>query len=492
MSIAPMPPTMLKSTGVGNLPVSGSHSPGGGSVGLVYVPPMYDSYTKGGGSSVPTLGVDQVHWGPRRRVGSREQLEGDESDRTAATAYSWDRGGESGFGGEFDGTNTINSYGYPFAGRNQYRTGEGSYGGADGSMYDYFGGPDIGGEYASERRPSNRRSYSGPRGRNGQAPEESTKEVRSDDSEGVIVAKPPSPPAKSASPPNLASSPEKASSIPQKTASSPSIGVPVARTRSSDKSLLSPPERGRSSSTGSLRAYVSSPPGENIGRGRSATRGSMSDRERSSSRGTSSPLGSLSPEGSSLGLGGGAYGASAKVRERRRAGSNSVSPDTTNGNANANGLRSSPRSPLANPPTEGPASAVILEEQDGEEEQKTKSNQPTPANSPVMQFRSFAMPQTPTNESAPTNSTATTTDPLVPPTKTAPILIPTPGGQKAPIVVPPSVPSVAVNYAQSDTDKEGDASGDGSVRRKEDGTMVGRAVDIMSSAAGAFLGSMWR
>lgn len=104
-----------------------------------------------------------------------------------------------------------------------------------------------------------------------------------------------------------------------------------------DATLLSPsasPCRGRqpaspacgsvsgSTTTGSS-SYSRSTDSRSESRGRSLTRSaSLSDRERSSSRGTSSPMGSLSPTGSALALGVAASGAYAKGRERgRRVGS---------------------------------------------------------------------------------------------------------------------------------------------------------------------------
>ena len=100
-----------------------------------------------------------------------------------------------------------------------------------------------------------------------------------------------------------------------------------------DATLLSPsasPCRGRqpasptcgsvsgSTTTGSS-SYSRSTDSRSESRGRSLTRSaSLSDRERSNSRGTSSPMGSLSPTGSALAIGAVASGVYVKGRERGR------------------------------------------------------------------------------------------------------------------------------------------------------------------------------
>jgi hypothetical protein len=227
-------------------------------------------------------------------------------------------------------------------------------------------------------------------------------------------------------------------------------------------------------------------------RGRSVTRNSsFSDRERSSSRGTSSPIGSISPEGSAVGIAiGSSYGVYANGRDRdptsrkgksewgrvgkldhnaddvrtgrfgdgRRVVSTASTSSTSSGSSTAS-------SACTAVPTHGssplristdsselesamPTPVPILRFKGVEGEELQRSRHPTPANSPVSGMKhSLSVP--PPQPSSPSTVSCA------------------PKG----IVSPPGSPT--------------------SVKALEDGTLVGRAVDMVSSA-GAFLGSIWQ
>ncbi|KAG7094142.1 hypothetical protein E1B28_007754 [Marasmius oreades] len=152
--------------------------------------------------------------------------------------------------------------------------------------YDYFGGPDLGGDYATQRTARRH-----PKG--GSRSSSKPDDVRKSRSRSRSKSRTPSP---------------------QPT--TPAIAVPGRNYSSSSSALLSPPLRGR----GSVHHQSSLSP-DSSSRGRSSTRtssSSMSDRERPRSRSNhSSPIGSLSPDGSAIGLNYGVY-ANGRIGDRER------------------------------------------------------------------------------------------------------------------------------------------------------------------------------
>jgi hypothetical protein len=222
---------------------------------------------------------------------------------------------------------------------------------------DYFGSVDAGEEYTENSAARSGRTKKRGRRFSAGAGTALRPEVREDDSDGygntVIRSHPTSGArskrARTPSPEDDATDHQPSSSSITRSVSSP-VNIPRA---SSSSAISSAPSS----------SFLSPPEVSTRTRGRSATRGSVSDRERSSSRGTvgtgtSSPLGSISPEGSSTGIGYGHSHVSIYGVNGRRI----VGPD-------------------------GPASimqAVIPSPVPEEsEEEKARSRQPTPANSPV-------------------------------------------------------------------------------------------------------------
>jgi len=257
---------------------------------------------------------------------------------------------------------------------------------------------------------------------------------------------------------------------------------------STTSSLLSPPDIEPS------RGRGATPVSENQPRGRSATRNSsFSDRERSSSRGTSSPIGSISPEGSAVGIAiGSAYGvyangrdgASWRGKERGRTGRRDyggsaddvrtsslgrfgdgkrmVSPasnsSTSSGSSTVSAAstavpthKSSPLRVSTESWDPGPALSTPMSipiPKGTEEEQLQRSRHPTPSNSPVSTMKHS--------------------------------LLVAPAQSSSASATVPHAPKGIVSTPESPT----------SAKALEDGTLVGRAVEIVSSA-GAFLGSIW-
>ncbi|KAL0576230.1 protein phosphatase regulator [Marasmius crinis-equi] len=164
------------------------------------------------------------------------------------------------------------------------RPGRGSEDEDEEDAYDYFGGPDLGGDYAT-RRHTSRRNVRAPEV-GGSSPSSSPNDERQSRSRSRSKSRTPSPHA---------------------------LGIAVPGHHSSSPThseLLSPPLRGRGTTSG-----------DSSSRGRSSARtssSSLSDRERPRSRSNhSSPIGSLSPDGSGIGLNYGVY-ATGRIGDRDR------------------------------------------------------------------------------------------------------------------------------------------------------------------------------
>ncbi|EMD39245.1 hypothetical protein CERSUDRAFT_112904 [Gelatoporia subvermispora B] len=377
-TIAPIAPTMLKSTGVGN-ELMGNYGKGRATgapkeVELVYVPPSHSSYSH---PNTPAFGSheDVYHHresyfsigtsGPRARIPSVDALPPPYQAQVVTP------GSDPHHHGVFVHSPIVGS---PVPMHTEM-------GGQDAALedaYDYFEGPDLGEDFGDWRSHMGRRRQSRreqrereedgagvvryseggaasvTKGRssgpdvpvvvvnevNG-AMEERTERSRSAspalvdidqtvvhaESAGFLdrphsathpipIAAPPAVPV-----PRLAASPHIAIS-PQ----SASISVSAPVSGSTDPLRLSPPEaalcRGRPSSasgsttTGSF-SRSSDSASRSDSRGRSLTRTPSFDHDRSSSRGTSSPIGSISPTSSSLGIAASAYASRGRDREAR-------------------------------------------------------------------------------------------------------------------------------------------------------------------------------
>lgn len=281
------------------------------------------------------------------------------------------------------------------------------------------------------------------------------------------------------------------SNVPAIPAPSPAVAVPRISSShtiehlpssSSSSSLLSPPDiipsRGRSST----------PVPENQPRGRSVTRNSsFSDRERSSSRGTSSPIGSISPEGSAVGIAvGSSYGVYASGRER----------DSTSRKGKSERGRMGRRDPS----TDDVRTSSIGRLGDGKRNPSAASNSsssstassgtavPTHGSSPlrISIDSSDLEPITPTPMSISIPKGTEQVERLKHPVN-SPI-----SGIKHSLSVPPPQPSSpSTTVPRSPKGIVSPPGSPTSVRTLEDGTLVGKAVDMVSSA-GAFLGSIWQ
>ncbi|KAH9832636.1 uncharacterized protein C8Q71DRAFT_262247 [Rhodofomes roseus] len=300
-----------------------------------------------------------------------------------------------------------------------------------------------------------------------------------------------------------------------------------------DSTLLSPnlsPCRGRTSAsptcgsvsgsttTGSS-SYSRSTDSRSESRGRSLTRSaSLSDCERSSSRGTSSPIGSLSPTGSALALGGAVAFARGRDRGRRmgsdesdrgrdrtgRALAASVSPPGVVNSPTRAGREASdsstasvdvppPKGEPSSPPSSvsgsstaststarpsqaqdsaplpriavhtGPSAPLLIPSPIPEEEEIRRLSHPTPVNSPVNALK------------------ASITSPGIPVAK----LEPQPTTLSSPSTAEGEI-SASSPIAIPRKDRTPRSSLDG----QQDGTFVGRAADMVSSARG-LLGSIW-
>lgn len=265
--------------------------------------------------------------------------------------------------------------------------------------------------------------------------------------------------------------------------SSHSIDQPP--TSSNSSSLLSPPDVAPS------RGRSSTPVSENQSRGRSATRNSsFSDRERSSSRGTSSPIGSISPEGSAVGIAiGSAYGVYANGRDRdslsRKGKGERGRLGRRDHAASADDVRTS-----------------LGRFGDG---RRVASNSPTSSGSSTASATSTAVP---THGSSPLRISTDSSE--LNSAMSTPMPTPTPKGLQAeqlrhpppsnpPVsnikptlhLPPPLPPSPSTTVPHSPKGIVGPPGSPTSARLSEDGTLVGRAADMVSSA-GAFLGSIWQ
>jgi hypothetical protein len=516
ITIAPIAPTILKTKGVGNgsaadddeydYPVSSidsAKSYGAGTdvpVHLVYVPPLGSNYCMD--SNDVHVGEDVYHHREAYfSVGTGAGME--DYVPTVGTTPS-----------------TPSEQAKVFYQTPIVASEDGD--GTEEDAYDYFEGPDLGVTFTAKRRHS----------------QSTRREVRDDDAitaehpnmvtyeEGgaasVVVGRSTGPPqvivkgtsgatdesssrsrstsrsrsrSRTPSPADLASS--NASSIP---APSPAVAVPrvgsshsieyVPNSSSYTSSLLSPPD------TIPSRGRSSTPVSENQPRGRSATRNSsFSDRERSSSRGTSSPIGSISPEGSAVSIAiGSAYGAYANGRDRdlasRKGGSDRGRVGRRDHSASAEEVRPSALGRFG----------------DGKREVSTASNSSASSSSSTVSVASTVVP---IHGSSPLRVSTNRFDPG--PESSTPMSIPIPKSTEEqlqrskhptpvnspisstkPLVPTPSSQRSSPNIATVPHVANGDAPGSpNSVKALEDGTLVSRAVDIVSNA-GAFLGSIWQ
>ena len=333
------------------------------------------------------------------------------------------------------------------------------------------------------------------------------------------------------------------------------VPVPKIATRSSanaspESGFLSPteasvPTRGRSpgcspvSGSTTTGSYSYSSDSRSESRGRSSTRNSSySDRERSSSRGTSSPIGSISPTGSAIGIVAG-HAAGGRGRDNRTAGArmfrreeergrdrtgrkigDSLSPPSVIGSpsrsisddfppyspvldkgsmyastASVSGSSVSGSS-TASAATEATVAPQKAENEGPEsqgrgksnsyrpshipipspipEEEETRSRQPTPANSPVRALSS------PVHTPSPTHGTPLTAKPSPKSRPSEPVTSPSEAQAT------PSSPTASTIAQSRIRSPERGGRGDG----PEQGTLVGRAAEIVSSARG-LLGAIW-
>ena len=364
----------------------------------------------------------------------------------------------------------------------------------DEDAYDYFAGPDLGDAF-TEHKPHLCPNRGAVRD-DDSSPKEGTKLVeyaeggaasvvggRSSGKSQVVVDRAESGKdrersgsrSRSRTPsPSELSAPSNTPLMPPPSATVAVPGVSLSHNPSSppipSSSLLTPPD------VHSSRGRSTAPVMENQPRGRSATRGSsFSDRERSNSRGTNSPIGSISPEGSAVGIAiGSVYGVYANGRDRdagrrgtdrirdrlgRRQMNGSPSPDD-GGTSSVDGKRvtasvsttsdsSSSSTVMPTPAASSPLRVTIDRrpppiEEEQEEEQLRRSQQPTPASSPVLNMKA-----------------------------SLPIEVPSPKLSTPSTTIPQFAKGIVTSRPTSAT--------------LDEGTLVGRAVEI----AGAFLGSIW-
>ncbi|KAJ6515006.1 hypothetical protein C8R47DRAFT_1313392 [Mycena vitilis] len=270
--------------------------------------------------------------------------------------------------------------------------------------YDYFAGPDLGVEFgpAIAREREHQRE---PRGRRGSNASAEIMEIEGALLPSALRSRSRSKSKSKSRTPSPADLPPSSSSP----STSPPTGVSPNASSPTIGGLLSPPPRGRDSS-------LSSSSSASQGRGRSATRtsssSSLSDRERSRSSHTS-PLGSLSPEYGGVRVSAD-YGAGfpyTGAKGMRRGVSGSVSPDGTGSvspekgsvvssgttastdSANSAGSRSSGSAEDSNSSgatATRPRVEVNGGRLDDVEEEEARGRglvAPTPANSPVVRIR---------------------------------------------------------------------------------------------------------
>ena len=376
--------------------------------------------------------------------------------------------------------------------------------------YDYFGGPDLGEDFPARRRNLSgrgRRASEGERGR----PALSSFMPGPEQSRSRSKSRTPSP---------VVNSPSDSAVETAAVSGSPPVptpSAPVAARRSasvsppSTQTLLSPPLRGRgSSSHQDLQVHT---------RGRSSTRTSSSIIDREGARDTSgvgSPMGSYSPDGVGLASVGGACAGGRVEREREkrvwverergrdkdreqprgrdRTGkilSHSLSPDDPPAAPTSASAVLARRVPpavqdtvhvsLINPtdatllsslPASLPALTLAADDRKAEESQRSLT--PTPSNSPVVSMQS------------------------IPAAIAATSKLPSAKGRSLPLTVPaphPAEPSTSYSISPPREYSVASPSSPRSPRSptsptRSDATIVGKAVDMVSSA-GAFLG-LWQ
>ncbi|OCH84624.1 hypothetical protein OBBRIDRAFT_798913 [Obba rivulosa] len=605
VTIAPIAPTLLKSTGFGNEVVDRSYGKGRAAkdVELVYVPPSNSTYnhpnTPANGSHEDVYHHRESYFsvgtsGQRVPITSVDALPPPyQTQPTAGSSQSHSRG----------------LYVHPPLVESPQQM-HAEMGGQDAALedaYDYFEGPDLGEDFGDWRAQMGRRRQSR---REQREREEGAGAVRyaeggtasvttgrsarsagrgSPDVPVVVVNEvngameerkersregSPSPPdhieqtvVKSEFAGSLDQPHSATHSIPF--ASSPAVPVPrlgasphiaispqstgtaapASASVSTDPSRLSPPEaalcRGRPSSvsgsttTGSF-SRSSDSASRSDSRGRSLTRTpSFSDRDRSSSHGTSSPIGSISPTGSALGIAAGSYSGRGRDRDGRsvmRAGrgdvergrnrsgrklGDSTSPPSVLGSPTRSGSdmeyqpysptlvdavdspiergrAPSPPSSISGSSTASVSTIVPSRQSVGEtdasmgrprltlgsphakivavpipspipEEDEQRSRHPTPANSPVTVLHPMGHAR---QESVSKEKSPITTPPHSAPWQVTPPAIDSPA---------PALESPAADRSRKVADARAE---------QQSGTLVGRAVEIVTSARG-FLGSIW-
>ena len=378
--------------------------------------------------------------------------------------------------------------------------------------YDYFGGPDLGEDFPARRRNlpgRGRRASEGDRGR----PVLSSVMPDPERSRSRSKSRTPSPAVISSSD-SVVESTAVSGSPESNPVPTPSAPVAVRRSASvsppSTQTLLSPPLRGRgSSSHQDLQVHT---------RGRSSTRTSSSIIDREGARdksGVGSPLGSYSPDSAAFASVGGAYagGRVEREREKRTLGDRDRGRDRDReqprGRDRTGKILSHSLSPDDPPafPAPAPASAVLppfvppvaqdtpqvnhinpidevlppsiptptLSSDHREAEQSLRNLTPTPSNSPVVSMQCIPAAIAASNK-------------LPSPTK----------GRSPPLAVPaphPAEPSTSYSisppreYSVSTPPLSPRSPRSPTSPTRADGTIVGKAVDIVSSA-GAFLG-LW-
>ncbi|KAJ7576967.1 hypothetical protein C8J56DRAFT_1171240 [Mycena floridula] len=315
---------------------------------------------------------------------------------------------------------------------------------AEEDAYDYFAGPDLGEDFI--RRPS----YSGRKKLTGKMPDSAIAERLGQSS--IDDERPSRSRSRTPSPALIAASSSSSSSIP--VARPASLQTSSSFEQISSSALLSPPLRGRSLVL----------PQEPVARGRSSTRtsSSLSDREGST---RSSPIGSLSPEGTSLSIASGAYGIYAngragkegergRDRTSRRVGQ-SPSPETALVASPTAATRADSKVDSSSSVSSS-SSNTAVPGADLEDEAKRQST--TPSNSPNIGFSSTTAKVVSKLESKPPSPTVLTSP-------------------RGPSTSVSSSPALSKFLVPSPT------------RSQPEANIVGRAVGIVSTA-GAFLG-LW-
>lgn len=336
-----------------------------------------------------------------------------------------------------------------------------------------------------------------------------------------------SPPASAPPPPVIVT---RSSANNSRLLSPPDAGSLRVRTTSSPTAspgLGSAPERGRGAGSSSRRGSVET---RDEPRGRSNTRtSSFSDRERSSSRGGNSPLGSISPSGSLIGVAAGAYVGGREQRGRSSRcssrGNSSESLNSLNGERGRNRTSRRLSESLSPPSLVGAASSSPVmqkhaREETGSSSRTIKSALPTPIPeedeqlppTPVAPVRKESLTKvapassgpkaesSPRARATPTSSPATSSPgsgttisqsiiasmkrpgmPVAPPSPSEPTTIRDVSPPSS-IRTSQSPPPTAMRAESKRRKLSGDLNGEGS--------LVGRAADVVSAARG-FFGHLW-